>query len=150
MIIRRYTEKDKERVIGLLKLNIPGYFAPEEEQDLLRYLGSEADNYFLLESDGELLGCGGFNLSEDGRVAKIAWDFFHPSVQGKGFGSELTRYRIAKIKEIPTVKTLAVRTSQLAFGFYERFGLQVREIVPDYWAEGFDLYYMDANLDSLS
>ena len=42
-----------------------------------------------------------------------------------------------------SVLRITVRTSQLAFGFYEKRGFELKGIEKDYWAEGFDLYRME-------
>ncbi len=147
MIIRRYTASDRERIIELLRLNTPQYFSPNEEKDLVYYLEEHAADYYVVELDAVVLGCGGFNLSDDGELAKISWDIFHPHHQGKGLGSELTKFRIERIKEIKSVKVISVRTSQLAWKFYEKFGLELKEIVKDYWDIGFDLYSMDCDVN---
>jgi ribosomal protein S18 acetylase RimI-like enzyme len=143
MTIREYAANDRENVLRLLRLNTPQYFAPSEEKDLEYYLDNHADHYFVIESGGEVLGCGGFNFSDDRTVGKISWDIFHPDHQGKGLGSALTRYRIERLKEYDSLRIISVRTSQVAFKFYEKFGFRLREVVKDYWAEGFDLYRMD-------
>jgi ribosomal protein S18 acetylase RimI-like enzyme len=142
MTIRKYTDADRESVLHLLRLNTPRYFAPSEEKDLVYYLDNQADHYFVVESGGEMLGCGGFNFSDDRTVGKISWDIFHPGHQGKGLGSALTRYRIERLKEYDSVRIISVRTSQVVFKFYEKFGFRLQEVVKDYWAEGFDLYRM--------
>lgn len=147
-VIRKYNKSDESDVLALLRLNIPRYFAPEEENDLLYYLKNEAENYYVMELDGELVGCGGFNFSEDGTVGKISWDFFHPEHQGKGLGTQLTHFRIQKLKEFPQVKTISVRTSQLAYQFYEKLGFVTQEIVKDYWAKGFDMVRMELGTDN--
>lgn len=144
MIIRKFTETDKESVLNLLRLNTPEYFAVEEEADLIYYFDYHATNYFVVEIDEKIAGAGGFNLSDEGDVAKISWDIIHPDYQGKGVGGALTRFRIDRIREIPGVKTISVRTTQLVYPFYEKFGLEIREIVKDYWAKGFDLYRLDS------
>lgn len=141
--IRKYTENDRQHVIHLLRLNTPVYFSPSEEKDLIYYLDNHVENFYLIESGRELVGCGGFNFSDDLSVGKISWDIFHPDYQGKGFGSLLTKYRIEKMKEYDHVKTISVRTSQLVYKFYEKFGFELKETVKDYWAEGFDLYRME-------
>jgi ribosomal protein S18 acetylase RimI-like enzyme len=143
MTIREYAANDRENVLRLLRLNTPQYFASSEEKDLEYYLDNHADHYFVIESGGEVLGCGGFNFSDDRTVGKISWDIFHPDHQGKGLGSALTRYRIERLKEYDSLRIISVRTSQVAFKFYEKFGFRLREVVKDYWAEGFDLYRMD-------
>ena len=107
----------------------------------MHYLDHPADPCFVVDSGGELSG-GGFNFSDDRTVGKISWDIFHPGHQGKGLGSALTHYRIEKLKQYDTVQEISVRTSQVAYKFYEKFGFQLRETVKDYWAEGFDLYRM--------
>lgn len=147
MIIRKHTDSDRIRIMELLKLNTPEYFSPEEEEDLIDYLDNHANNYYVIEDDNVIVGCGGFNLSEDGETGKISWDIFDPQSQGKGYGSALTKFRIQRIKEIEGVKIVSVRTSQLVYPFYEKFGLELREVVKDYWAKGFDLYRLDSDIN---
>lgn len=147
MNIRKHRESDRERILELLRLNTPEYFSPDEEEDLVYYLDNHADNYYVLEISNIIVGCGGFNLSEDGETGRISWDIIDTRYQGKGYGSILTKFRIEKMKEIDTIKTISVRTSQLVYPFYEKFGLKIREIVKDYWAEGFDLYRLDSTID---
>ena len=149
MIIRKYTLFDRARIIELLQLNTPEYFSPDEEDDLIYYLDNFADNYFVVDDDDVIVGCGGFNLSEDGVTGKISWDIFDPQSQGKGFGGALTKFRIQRMKEIDGIKLISVRTSQLVYPFYEKFGLKLREIVKDYWAKGFDLYRLDEDINRI-
>ncbi|MCF2446554.1 GNAT family N-acetyltransferase [Dyadobacter sp. CY345] len=147
MNIRKFENTDRDLVLHLLRLNTPAYFSSSEEKDLIYYFDFHADNYYIVESEENIIGSAGFNLSTDGKTAHLSWDIVHPDYQGKRVGSELTRFRIQLIKEIGSVHTLAVRTSQFAYKFYEKFGLILRETVKDYWAEGFDLYQMDCDID---
>lgn len=141
--IRKYKLSDYQAILDLLKLNTPKYFAEEEEKDLIYYLESHAENFFVLEIDHQILGCGGYNFSDDLSIGKLSWDIFHPQQQGKGLGSQLTQFRIAELKTYPNIKTISVRTSQLVYPFYEKFGFKTKEIIKDYWAAGFDLYRME-------
>lgn len=145
-MIRPYKSSDKERLVELLRLNTPAYFAPEEESDYLQYLDHLIESYYVVEEDGVVLGCGGINYVEEGRVARISWDIIHPDSQGKGLGSKLTEFRISKIRENPEVERISVRTTQLVSAFYERLGFKLVEIKPDFWAKGFDLYRMEMQL----
>lgn len=149
MLLRKYLNTDKERLLEILKRNTPQYFSPNEEKDLIYYLNNHAHNHYVVELDKVILGCGGFNLSADGSTGILSWDIFHPDSQGKGFGTALTKFRIEKIKEIESVKIISVRTSQLVYKFYEKFGLEIKEIVKDYWDKGFDLYRMDSTINKL-
>lgn len=142
MTIRTYTPADKEAILHLLRLNTPEYFSPTEEKDLIDYLENHAEHFFVVESENAIVGCGGYNLSDDLTQGRISWDIFHPQHQGKGLGSMLTKYRIEKLKAYPGI-AISVRTSQLAFRFYEKLGFTVKEVVKDYWADGFDMYRMD-------
>ncbi len=141
-MIRPYHPADKKELLKILRLNIPQYFAASEERDFIEYLEKEADNYFVVEENGKVIGSGGFNYWEGGKIARISWDFIHPDFQGKGIGKQLTLFRINEIKNNPTVKSIVVRTSQLAFQFYGKLGFELEKIEKDFWAEGFDLYLM--------
>lgn len=141
--IRKYQSNDYQTIINLLKLNTPKYFAKEEEKDLIYYLESHSENFFVLEIDNQILGCGGYNFSDDLSIGKLSWDIFHPQHQGKGLGTKLTQFRIAELRKYPNVKTISVRTSQLVYPFYEKFSFKTKEIIKDYWAVGFDLYRME-------
>jgi ribosomal-protein-alanine N-acetyltransferase len=149
MQIRAYTPLDKEKILELLRLNTPGYFSPNEEKDLVNYLEHHLEYYYVIEIGNEVLGCGGINLVDDGITAKLSWDIIHPKTHGKGLGTELTKHRIKKVKEMDHIKILVVRTTQLAYKFYGRFGLKLKTVEKDYWEKGFDLYYMEADLDSV-
>lgn len=146
MKIRKHQESDRPAIMKLMQLNTPEYFSPNEEKDLVYYLDEHAGNYFVAEEDGIILGCAGFNISQDGRNGGLSWDFVHPSAQGKGIGSALTLYRLEEIRKIETVQVFSVRTSQMAYRFYEKFGLVVKEIVKDYWDVGYDLYNMEIDI----
>lgn len=146
MEIRKHQESDRPAIMKIMQLNTPEYFSPNEEKDLIYYLDEHAGNYFVAEEDGVILGCAGFNISQDGRIGGLSWDFVHPSAQGKGIGSALTIYRLEEIRKIETVQVFSVRTSQMAYPFYKKFGLVVKEIVKDYWDVGYDLYHMEVDI----
>ncbi|RTY89122.1 GNAT family N-acetyltransferase [Flavobacterium sp. GT3R68] len=148
MIIREYKPSDKSRIMELLKLNTPEYFAPAEEQDLMDYLNNHLENYYVVEENGFIVGCGGFNRSDDPEIVRISWDIINPESQGKGVGTALTKFRIQKIKELKNIKAIVVRTTQLVYPFYEKLGFKLKSVEKDYWAPGFDLYYMDQKADS--
>jgi len=142
-LIRPYAPSDKEAVLSLLRLNTPAYFATSEEGDFVHYLHHELELYYVLELNREIVGCGGINFADNKTHGRISWDMFHPAHQGKGLGSQLTRFRINRLKEMDGIRLISVRTSQLAFQFYEKLGFELKESVKDYWAPGFDMYRME-------
>ncbi len=119
----------------LLRLNTPRYFAPEEAADLDAYLERERELYYVLLHEERIVGCGGINFADGGTVGKISWDMVHPQYRGKSLGTRLLRHRIEKLEAMRSVRRITVRTSQLAFGFYEKRGFELKGIEKDYWAE---------------
>ena len=75
---------------------------------------------------------------------KISWDIIHPDYQGKSLGRKLLMYRI-EVLSYSGIKKIIVRTSQLAYKFYEKQGFTLNEIKRNYWADGFDMYSMQYN-----
>jgi [ribosomal protein S18]-alanine N-acetyltransferase len=146
-MIRAYNNNDKAKVIELLRLNTPEFFAPLEESDLIGYLENHAEYYFVLEDAQSVVGAGGINYGFDnGKTARISWDIIHPHKQGNGYGTLLTNFRIAEIKKNPAIEKIEVRTTQLVYKFYEKLGFQLEKIETDYWSKGFDLYLMKITL----
>lgn len=141
-MIRAYHPKDKEKVLKLIRLNTPRYFAPVEEHDLALYLDSDADHYFLVEENDEVIAAGGLNPFPEENLVRLSWDLVHPDFHGKGIGRQLIRYRIGEIQKLFEVKEIQVRTTQLVCGFYEKMGFTTTRIVKDFWASGFHLYDM--------
>lgn len=138
--IRPYQSKDFDDILIIFMCNTPTYFSIDEEGDLINYLENEIEEYYVVESDGRILGCGGINFF-DPPCARLSWDLIHPEFQGLGLGSLLVNFRLDRLKKLK-VAEISVRTSQLAFEFYRRHGFHVVEVIEDYWAEGYDLYDM--------
>lgn len=145
--IRNYQPADRAQIMELLRLNTPAFFSPNEEEDLVYYLDNHIERYYVAELDSKVIGSGGINLADDGITAKLSWDMVHPEHQGKGIGRALTEFRIQHIKEMEGIQMISVRTSQLVYPFYQKFGLEIKEIVEDFWDEGFDMYRMEYPLE---
>lgn len=124
-------------------MNTPKFFAVDEEEDLKKYLETERELYYVLLYDEKIVGCGGINFSDDKTIGKISWDIFHPDYQGNSLGTKLLKHRIEKLRSIDSIQKITVRTSQVAYKFYEKQGFELIEIIKDYWAEGFDMYSME-------
>jgi [ribosomal protein S18]-alanine N-acetyltransferase len=149
-LIRRYTATDKQSLLEILRLNTPQYFAPEEEADFVTYLDQLAEHYYVVEEAGKIVGSGGFNFLDNETWVRISWDLIHPEYQGRGIGKALTTFRIAEIKQKPTVRLIQVRTTQLVYPFYQKLGFELEKVEKDFWAKGFDLYQLYIALDKTS
>ena len=126
--IREYKSIDKSSVMNLIRLNTPEYFAPEEENDFSNYLDNEKELYYVLLFNEKIVGCGGINFAENKTIGKISWDSLHPEYQGKSLGTRLLEYRIEKLESIKSVQKITVRTSQIAYQFYEKQGFELKII----------------------
>lgn len=144
--IREYETNDKNEVINLIRLNTPTYFAVDEEADLNSYLETERELYYVLLYNQKIVGCGGINFADNKTTGKISWDIFHPDYQGQSLGTKLLKHRIAKLNSMEGIHKITVRTSQVAYRFYEKQGFELFEIKKGYWAEGFDMYHMEYKL----
>lgn len=145
--IKPYIEEYQEQVLGLLRSNIPAFFAPAEEQDFYHFLTEEKLPYFVMLHDAIVVGSGGYGLQKNGSVF-ICWDLIHPDFQGQKLGKKLLKYRIDLIKSIYSTNDICVRTSQLVYSFYEKNGFILKEIAKDYWAKGYDLYFMKYEINN--
>ncbi len=148
--IRIYEEKDKNQLIELIQLNIPTYFDSSEEEEFVEYLENKKEDYFVIEdkTTNQIIGCGGINYFFDEPIplARISWDIIHPNFQGQGIGKKLLLHRINHIQSKKKIKLIVVRTSQLAYKFYQKVGFELEKVEKDFWAKGFDLYQMKMNL----
>ena len=141
-MIRKYTTKDKSRVLELFRLNTPNYFDATEQSDLENYLKNQLEDYFVYIENSKIIGVGGINYSFEEKVACISWDIIDPKWQGRGIGKKLIQFRINHINENPKIEIIRVRTSQYAFQFYGKMGFELDKIEKNYWAKNFDLYLM--------
>jgi N-acetylglutamate synthase-like GNAT family acetyltransferase len=145
-VIRPYEKNDKSFLIELLRLNTPKYFGVEEENDFKRYLDSEIESYFVIEKNHQIVGCGGINLNLEKQFGIISWGMIHPDFHGQKIGSALLEHRIEFLKNNYDLQKIIVRTSQLVFPFYEKHGFELKEIHPDFWSKGLDMYLMEMEL----
>lgn len=149
-MIRRYGIKDKSSLIALIKLHVHNYFASTEVNEFNHYLENEIEDYFVVIENNVTIGAGGINYFLNKSLARISWDMIHPDHQRKGIGYELLKYRLNLIGKDASIKTVMVRTTQLAFQFYQKAGFELEKIEKDFWAKGFDLYQMKFKNGSLT
>ena len=141
--IREYAPNDKSALLQLLDLNTPTYFAPTERTDFESYLDHEVELYYVVTFENRIVGCGGINFETDKSIGIISWDIIHPDYQGKALGSLLLQHRLSVLKTLDTKPKIIVRTSQLTHLFYQKHGFVLKDKIVDYWAPGFDLYFME-------
>jgi ribosomal protein S18 acetylase RimI-like enzyme len=141
MRIRKYTPRDRQRVLDIFRLNIPDFFDIREVRDLEDYLERHADTYFVIEEGGQIVGAGGYHFP-DASTGRLSWDFLDPAHRGRGLGRLLVEHCLEEMKKGRRPKTIVVETSQHGHRFYEKFGLTTEKVQKDYWGPGLDLFLM--------
>lgn len=147
-MIRPYVPNDMPALLNLIRLNTPRYFNPQEEKDFKHYLKHSIEQYFVLEEQKMIVGCGGINYEDDGKTGIISWDIIHPEYHKKGLGSKLLQHRIMLLKSNKKIAKIRVRTAQFTNFYYKKFGFKTISVVKNYWAPGFDLYDMELKIDN--
>lgn len=143
MLIIKYTPVFRADCIEVFKSNLPKFFAPDELQLFETFLDHDTeDNYYVVEDDGHLLGCGGIFLDKKTDEAGLSWGMVHARHHLKGIGKLFTQYRIDLLKKLYPAKIYKIDTSQHTAAFYEKNGFNIVCIIPDGFGKGIDKYTM--------
>ena len=148
-MIRPYTKSDKTRLIEIFNLNTPKYFDPKEVNDFEENLQEHSNTYLTIEQDNKIVGGIGYYVKEEDKSGRITWIFFDPNYARNGLGKMAAEHCLTILKSNPNVEKLVVTTSQLAYGFFEKFGYKVVKTEKDYWGQGLDLYLMECEVSSI-
>ncbi|MBN9387431.1 MAG: GNAT family N-acetyltransferase [Chloroflexi bacterium] len=146
MILREYTPQDKAACLDLFDSNLDPYFLPHERAEFSRFLDKKIGEYFVVEDNGDILGCGGIAFTDETGEANLTWGMINRQKHRQGIGSFLTEGRLERIRQIPGLKTVTIQTSQHTVAFYARYGFEVREIIKDGFGPGLDNYKMTLSL----
>ena len=140
--IRQFKHHDLKQLLAIFGKNIPQFFAPHEMAEYVDYLTNYPSNYFVIEYEGAAAGGAGYRLTGNGVSGSITWIFFDPMFKGHGLGRMTITYLMKELKVVHKVDAVQVRTSQLAYRFFEKFGFEITSTTKDFWAPGLDLYEM--------
>ena len=129
MDIRTYRLDDAEACLRIFDSNGPEYFASHERARLTEFLQAPPGNYYVMEKDGELLGCGGFAPCEEPGVVTLTWGMVRRDMHRHGLGRFLLFYRLKEIGKLPGVSSVKLDTTPIVAGFFEKAGgfREVRE-----------------------
>lgn len=143
MQLRPFQPADKTICLAIFESNLPLYFVDKEQEEFSVYLDEECiPNYWILEDNDKVVGCGGIYENFKDNSVGLAWGMIHNNSHKKGYGTFLTKFRVERmIEKYPTrIKRLA--TSQHTFPFYEKMGFKVTKITEKGFGEDIDRYDM--------
>lgn len=139
VVLRPYQQEDFTQVVDLFHLNTPAYFCPEELFDLENFLKTQVQYYTVLADSNKIVASGGCNVKNN--IGWLSWYIVHPEFQSQGYGATLVRHNLDLLRHAK-VAEIQVRTSQLVYQFYEKFGFELYYTEENYWGKDMHLYQM--------
>lgn len=151
-----YTEKYFHDCLNIIKSNTPEFFAEDEvplfekwliaqENGELAHKLSEKEYYFVIESEANVVGCGGYLLVRDSDEIYLAWGMVNRKLQKLGFGKELLEFRFKDISEKYPERRIALTTTQDIAPFFIKYGFEITNVISKYYSETLDRVEMKKN-----
>ncbi|WOE74926.1 GNAT family N-acetyltransferase [Alterisphingorhabdus coralli] len=142
MQFRDYRSEDKAACLALFDSNVPRYFDPSERQLFSDFLDDPRGPYFVLELDGDTVGCGGYAREEpdaDGtRAVTFTWGMVDNARHKEGLGKALAEHRLAVIRRESGLDEVRLSTTPAVAPFFARFGFVAGPVEKDGYAPGMD------------
>ena len=140
---REYEPKDRAKCLEIFDSNRPDYFAEHERQEFANFLDRiDCLTYSVVELNGDIVACGGIYLADDSQHVGMAWGMVHRESHRNGIGRRLTIFRLEQMSEVDPLLEQRLATSQLTFGFYEKFGFKTVKVTENGFGPGIDRYEM--------
>jgi len=160
-LMRRATVTDLERILEIERLSFP---APWPRDYLAQHLGD--DGFMVIEHEARVVGYTVIGvkipsflarlerrtralltgkeaeeLPPVGHILNIAVD---PAFRGRGLGKRLLEYALEYCRGLGAERVeLEVRTgNDAAIALYQKYGFEIRELVPCYYSNGEDAFVM--------
>jgi ribosomal protein S18 acetylase RimI-like enzyme len=135
--LRDYSPSDLATCLALFDSNVPEFFRPTEREGFASFLAALPGPYLVLENEARMMvACGGYAVAAGTATADLCWGIVRREYHGSGLGRLLLRARLERIASDPSVRDVALRTSQLTRGFYEHYGFVTEQVVPNGLAPG--------------
>ncbi|WP_165822131.1 GNAT family N-acetyltransferase [Hymenobacter edaphi] len=142
VVIRPYEPRDQAACLALFDGNCPPAFDPAERSLFERYLAGPPADFWVLEAEDAVRGCGGYGSRDEGRSWELYWGMIDRAWHGRGLGRRLLQYRLARLQRLHPAASVVSRTSQHSAGFFARHGFRLHRVEEDFWGPGLHLYDM--------
>ncbi len=125
MDIRPYTSADREGCLAIFDSNLEAPFiAPEHREAYAGFLDRGLGQYFVMEHEGRLVGCGGHDATAGVMIANLHWAMIARGMQRQGLGRYLLLYNVKAIARVPGVKFLVSVNPPTTAPFFEKYGFR--------------------------
>ena len=139
MRVRDFRDDDVDGCLAVFDSNVPRFFTAPERPAFVAFLGALPGPYLVVEDDEErIVACGGLAIVPVTGRADLCWGMVRGDRHRSGLGRLLMEARLARALADPHVRVVALNTSQLTTGFYERFGFVTTEVIENGYAPGLD------------
>jgi len=146
MDVRRYQHDDLAACIAVFDSNVPKFFHATERAGFEEFL-EDPWPYIVMENDGAIVGCGGWDREEDEKLACLTWGMVRSDVHNSGLGRFLLLYRLREIAKMGGVERVRIDTSQHTADFFRKQGFKVVGVEKDGYAPGLDRIEMVMKLN---
>jgi N-acetylglutamate synthase-like GNAT family acetyltransferase len=131
MDIRPYEPADRASCLSVFDSLTPALLDHTARPLFESWLDRPASQYFVMEHEETVVGCGGYSLSQDKSTATLRWGMIRHSAQKMGLGRFLLMYRIREIGRAGTVGVVFAHSPRPSAGFFEKQGFHVNGIATD-------------------
>ena len=87
--------------------------------------------YFVMEHDGAIVACGGYQMEVQEKQARLVWGMVGPQWRKMGLGRLLLMYRLREIGKVDGIERVVVETTPEAAPFFEKQGFKVIQVLED-------------------
>lgn len=151
--IRSYLKSDRQECLEIFDKNCPEFFSPDERKGLelwldvqdsgtITYENSLADFFYVILLNFEVIGCGGFYIEKENRVARITWGMIHPEFHKQGYGKKLLEFGVKQVEYLFPDYKIELGTSQHTFPFFEKLEFETKRITENAYKHGLHRYDM--------
>ncbi|MEH6701891.1 GNAT family N-acetyltransferase [Parasphingorhabdus sp.] len=139
--VQPYVVADKPACLAIFDSNVSEFFDSTEREDFAAFLDNPGGEYFILERDGAVIGCGGF-AKEDRGQARFTWGMVDRNCHGQGLGRLLAEYRLQAIADADDYSEVELFTTPMVAPFFVKLGFAAAQVEKDGFAPGMDKVQM--------
>lgn len=122
MDLRPYQPADRESCLALCEPAV----RPAFQQFL-----DDPGTYFVMEHEGEVVGCGGYSVDPAARQASLLWGMVRPDMRLMGLGRFLLMFRLREIGRTDGLDFVRVETGPEWVRFFEKQGFKTGAAGPE-------------------
>ena len=149
--LRPYSDADQQRLVEILRMNVPKYFCDNDVLDFEQYLHDKMwdRHWVFLDRNRLVIGCASCYWRAPS-VVGLSWMFFEPfRVGSRAIRPWMEEYFSIIVHDLCSDGnvTLALNTIPRVAKFMHRFGFNAVETIKDGYGPGYDKVYMERKMN---